>query len=166
MWRQPTGVVHHCSIWSFQILLIKMESATIKKTLLFSKTESTSKTESNIIFCMIALACEVVHIFWAWGELAFAYCLGVSGVDFVSFFVSSFIAFYALFIWGSQGCFLFFDPVLYCYLQELCSLLKAVCGFHGDWSLLALFTRGAALESCFCCVGFLDGSYSLGLCWY
>ena len=31
-----------------------MESATIKKSLLFSKTESTSKTESNIIFCMIA----------------------------------------------------------------------------------------------------------------
>ena len=27
-----------------------------KKSLLFSKTESTSKTESNIIFCMIALA--------------------------------------------------------------------------------------------------------------
>ena len=33
---------------------VQMESATIKKSLLFSKTESTSKTESNIIFCMIA----------------------------------------------------------------------------------------------------------------
>ena len=34
-----------CSKWSRQLS---------KKSLLFSKTESTSKTESNIIFCMIA----------------------------------------------------------------------------------------------------------------
>ena len=44
----------HATFCLFQILLFKMESATIKKSLLFSKTESTSKTESNIIFCMIA----------------------------------------------------------------------------------------------------------------
>ena len=56
-WRQPTAFLRHCSIWLFQILLFKMESATIKKSLLFSKTESTSKTESNIIFCMIAWKC-------------------------------------------------------------------------------------------------------------
>ena len=55
MWRQETVFVRHCLISLFQILLFKMESATIKKSLLFSKTESTSKTESNIIFCMIAL---------------------------------------------------------------------------------------------------------------
>ena len=42
------------SINIFQIILFKMESATLKKSLLFSKTESTSKTESKIIFCMIA----------------------------------------------------------------------------------------------------------------
>ena len=39
-----------------------MESATIKKSLLFSKTESTSKTESNIIFCMIAVIGLTSHV--------------------------------------------------------------------------------------------------------
>ena len=44
-----------------------MESATIKKSLLFSKTESTSKTESNIIFCMIAF----FYIFFVRGHVLF-----------------------------------------------------------------------------------------------
>ena len=67
---------------------------------------------------MIALACEVVHIFLARGELVFCILLerfrGGLCVLFLEFLMS-----FCLIICGLRGVYAF-DPGLYCYLQELC----------------------------------------------
>ena len=68
---------------------------------------------------LLVLACEVVHIFLARGELVFCILLerfrGGLCVLFLEFLMN-----FCLIICGLRGVYAF-DPGLYCYLQDLCS---------------------------------------------
>ena len=68
-----------------------------------------------LIWCW-ALACEVVHIFLARGELV--YCILLE--RFMGGLCVLFLNFYVIFC-GVRGVNVF-DPGLYCYLQDLCSI--------------------------------------------